>query len=202
MLAVAAPAAAVLAVAKPGVGASAAEAGASGATTLDVAAPSTGASAAAALGTNGLAEVAAPELPTSAVPAEAPVTWTQADEPAAAEELPGREALPNEEKKLFSKKRSTRNKGSEQKNTYPEAPGLQRPRRLGDRCCRGSGGGALRGCCCCCPCGGGGGGGCCCCCCCRGEAPPGGGGGDAATPGVPRELGARELPWPASSAAL
>ena len=43
----------------------------------------TGASAAAALGAIGLAEVAAPELPTSAVAsavaAEAPVAWTPAD---------------------------------------------------------------------------------------------------------------------------
>ena len=126
-----------------------------------VAAPGTGASAAAALGAIGLAEVAAPELPTSAVvsavAAEAPVAWTPADEPAAAEELLGRKALANEEKKLFSKKRSTGNKGSERKNTYPEPPGFQRPRRLGNRCCPGGGGGG-GGCCCCC------------CCCCRGEA--------------------------------
>ena len=136
VLAVAAPAAAVLAIAKPGVGATTAVAGASGATASGVAAPGTGASAAAALGTIGLAEVAAPDVPTSAVAfavaAEAPVTWTPADEPAAAEELPRREALANEEKKPFSKKRSIGNKGSERKNTYPEAPGLQRPRRLGD----------------------------------------------------------------------
>ncbi|XP_039803723.1 uncharacterized protein LOC120667792 [Panicum virgatum] len=97
VLAVAAPTASVLAVAKPGVGASAAAAGASGATASGVDVPGTGASAAAALGAIGLAEVAAPELPTSAVASaiavEAPVAWTPADEPAAAEELPGREAL-------------------------------------------------------------------------------------------------------------
>ena len=119
---------------------------------------------------------------TSAVAAEAPVAWTPAGTPSvvrgvelepvgAAEELPGREALANEEKKLFSKKRSTGNKGSERKNTYPEAPGFQHPQRLGDRCCRGSGG---AGSCCC-----GGDGGtrssCSrCCSCCRGA---GGGGG-------------------------
>ena len=67
MLVVAASAAAVLAVAKPGVGASAAVAGASGATASGIAVPGTGASAAAALGAIGLAEVAAPKLPTSAV---------------------------------------------------------------------------------------------------------------------------------------
>ena len=154
VLAVAAPAAAVLAVAKPGVGASTAVAGASGAIALDVAAPGTGASAAAALGAIWLAEVATPEAPTSVVAstvaAEAPVAWTPADEPAAVEELPWREALANEEK-LFSKKRSTGNKGSERKNTYPEAPGLQRPRRLDDCfccccCSRGGGGGATRRC--------------------------------------------------------
>jgi hypothetical protein len=94
----------VLAVTKPGVGVSAAIAGASGATVLGVAAPGTGASAAAALGAIGLAEVAAPEVPTSAIAAEAPVAWTPADEPAAAKELLGRKALANEEKKLFSKK--------------------------------------------------------------------------------------------------
>ena len=58
--------------------------------------------------TLGLAEVAAPELPTSAIAsavvAAAPVAWTPTDEPAAAEELLGRKALANEEKKLFSKK--------------------------------------------------------------------------------------------------
>ena len=108
MLAVAAFDADVVAVAKPGVGVSAAVAGTSGATASGVAAPGTGASAAAALGAIGLAEVAAPELPTSAiasvVAAEAPVAWTPADEPAVVEELPGREALANKEKKLFSKK--------------------------------------------------------------------------------------------------
>src|SRR6185503_2182726 len=87
VLAVAAPAAAVLAVAKTGVGATAALAEASGATASGVAAPGTGASATTVLGAIGLAEVAAPELPTSAVaPAvatEAPVAWTPADEPAA-----------------------------------------------------------------------------------------------------------------------
>ena len=180
VLVVAASAAALLTVAKPGVGASATVAGASGTTP------------AAALGAIGLAEVAAPELPTSAVAsavaAEAPVAWTPADEPAAAEELLGQKTLANEEKKLFSKKQSTGNKGSEWKNTYPEPPGFQHPRRLGDHCCPG----------------GGGGGGCCCCCCCRrrGEARSVGGGGSAATPGVPREPGAWELPWPASLAAL
>ena len=67
VLAVAASAAAVLVVAQPGVGASATVAGASGAPVLGIAAPGTGASAAAALGAIGLAEVAAPEVPTSAV---------------------------------------------------------------------------------------------------------------------------------------
>ena len=93
VLAVAAPAAAVLVVAKPGVGATAAVAGASGATASGIAAPGTGTSAAAALGAIGLAEVAAHELPTSvvasAVAAEAPIAWTPADEPAVVEELPG-----------------------------------------------------------------------------------------------------------------
>ena len=41
-----------------------------------------------------------------------------------AEELLGQKALANKEKKLFSKKRSTGNKGSERKNTYPEPPGF------------------------------------------------------------------------------
>ena len=108
VLAVAASAAVVLAVARPGVSASAAVAGASGAATSGVAAPGTGASVAAALGAIGSAEVAAPKLPTSAVAsavaAEAPDAWTPTDEPVAAEELPGREALANEEKKPFSKK--------------------------------------------------------------------------------------------------
>ena len=107
VLAVAAPAAAALDVAKPGVGATAAVAGASGTTASGVATPGTGASAAAALGAIGLAEVTAPELPTSAVAsavaAEAPVAWTPADEPAAVEELPGREALANKEKKPSAK---------------------------------------------------------------------------------------------------
>jgi len=214
VLVVAASPAAMFAVTKPGVGTSAAIARASGDTASGVAAPGTGASAAAALGAIGSAEVAAPEVPTSAVTSavavEAQVAWTPAgtpsvvrgvelepvgvDEPAtpssaaccgtpglalelapdetgAAEELPGREALANEEKKLFSKKRSTGNKGSERKNTYPEEPGFQRPRRLGDRCCRGGGG--IGSCCC------GGGGGTrsscsCCSSCCR---RAGGGGG-------------------------
>jgi len=116
VLTIAASAATVLTVAKPGVGASTAIVGASGATASGVAVPSTGAPAAAALGAIGLAEVAAPELPTSAVAsavaAMAPVAWTPADEPTAVEELPGREALANKEKKTFSKKRSTGNKGS------------------------------------------------------------------------------------------
>ena len=119
VLVVAASAAAVLAIAKPGVGASAAVAGASGATVSGVAAPGTGAAAAAALGALGSAEVDAPEVPTSAVTSavavEAPVAWTPTGTPSvvrgvelepvwAAEELLGREALENEEKKLFSKK--------------------------------------------------------------------------------------------------
>ena len=144
VLAIAASDAAVLVFAKPGVGASAAVAGASGATASGIAAPGTGAAAAAALGALGSAEVAAPEVPTSAVTsavaAEAPVAWTPTDEPVVAEELLGRKTLANEEKKLFIKKRSTGNKGSERKNTYPEPLGFQRPRRLGDRCCRGGGG--------------------------------------------------------------
>ena len=119
VLVVAASAAAVFAIAKPGVGASAAIAGASGATASGVAAPGTGAATAAALGALGSAEVAAPEVPasavTSAIAAGAPVAWTPAGTPSvvrgvelepvgAAEELPGREAPANEEKKLFSKK--------------------------------------------------------------------------------------------------
>jgi hypothetical protein len=54
------------------------------------------------LGSIGLAEAAAPELPAPAVApaiaAEAPVAWITADEPAAVEELLGREALANKEK--------------------------------------------------------------------------------------------------------
>ena len=83
MLAVAAPAAAVLAVTKPGVGASTTVAGASGAISSGVAVPEVPTSAA-----------------TSAVAAEAPVAWTPAGTPSvvrgvelepvrAAEELPG-----------------------------------------------------------------------------------------------------------------
>src|SRR6185312_4985094 len=87
----------------------------------------------------------------------------------------------------FSKKWSTKSKGSERNNTYPEAPGLQRPQRPGDcfccsSCCysRGGGGGAFRGCCCYC--------------CYRGKTYLGGVGGGAATPEAPRRPGARELP--------
>ena len=68
-----------------------------------VAAPGDGAPAAAVLGATGLAETTAPALPAPAVgPAiavEAPVAWTPADEPVAVEELLGREALANKEKK-------------------------------------------------------------------------------------------------------
>ena len=89
----------------------------------------------------------------------------------AVEELPGREALANEEKKLFSKKRSTVNKGSEWKNTYTEAPGFQRPRRLGDHCYHGGGGAGS----CCCVGGGGTGSSCSSCCSCYCGAGGGGG---------------------------
>ena len=119
VLVVDASAATVFAVANPGVGASATVAGTSGATASGVAAPGPGAAAATALGALGSAEVAAPEVPTSAVTsavaAEAPVAWTPAGTPSVvrgielelvgvAEELPGREALANEEKMLLSKK--------------------------------------------------------------------------------------------------
>ena len=176
VLAVAAPAAAVLAVTKPGVGASAAVAGASGATASGITAPEVPTSTGTPSVVRGVelepVGVDEPATPSSAAccgkPGLAPELAP--DEAGAAEELPGREALANEEK-LFSKKRSTGNKGSERKNTYPEAPGFQRPLRLGDRCCRGGGG---AGSCCC-----GGGGGtrsscnrCCSCCC-----GAGGGGG-------------------------
>jgi hypothetical protein len=64
------------------------------------------------LGAIGLAEAAALELPApavaSVVAAEAPVAWTPADEPAAVEELPGREALENKEKKPSAKSEAPR----------------------------------------------------------------------------------------------
>jgi hypothetical protein len=60
------------------------------------------------LGATGLAETAAPRLPAPtvapAVVAEATVAWTPADEPAAVEELLGREALANKKKKPSAKK--------------------------------------------------------------------------------------------------
>jgi len=130
VLAVAAPAAAVFAIAKPGVAATAAVAGASGATASgvvapgtsastvaasDVAAPGAGTSATAALGAIGLAEAAAPELLAPAVAPvvaiEAPVAWTPADEPTVVEELPGREALTNKEKKPSAKSEASRIRG-------------------------------------------------------------------------------------------
>ncbi|XP_039855372.1 elastin-like [Panicum virgatum] len=83
-------------VAAPGIGAPAVAAS-------GVASPGAGAPAVAASGAIGLAEAAAPELPAStvapAVAAEALVAWTPADEPAIVEELLGREALANKEKK-------------------------------------------------------------------------------------------------------
>ena len=81
----------MFAVAKPGVGASAAIAGASRATASGVAVPGTGAAAAAVLGALGSAEVAAPEVPTSAVTfavaAEAPVVWTPAGTTSVAQDI-------------------------------------------------------------------------------------------------------------------
>ena len=154
VLAVATPAAAVLAVAKLGVGVNAAVAGGSGATVKSVAAPGTGASATvvsgvaapgtgasaaaasgvavpdagafavAALGAIGLAEAAAPELPAPAVAptvaAEALDAWTPADEPAVVEELPGREALANKEKKPSAKSEAPKIRGVNGRTLTPK----------------------------------------------------------------------------------
>ena len=54
-------------------------------------------------GSRGTPRAAAPAV-ALAIAAEALVAWTPADEPAAVEELPGREALANKEKKPLSKK--------------------------------------------------------------------------------------------------
>ena len=154
VLAVAAPAAAVLAVAKPGVGVTAAVAGSSGATVSGVAAPGTGASAAVAsskaapgvdapaaavLGATELAETAAPGLPAPAaapaVAAEAPVAWTPADEPEAVEELLGRGALANNEKKPLAKSGAPRVRGvSEITLTLKRRVSRSEERRVGKEC--------------------------------------------------------------------